>query len=138
MKCTRCSSINISVAEDARRTRRVATCHDCGHRVARSIVNTHPNSRFTRLRDERVKRNITQAQLADAAGFTKGYISLLESGQRDLSEELADLLLDTITFITQAREEQREAVEAAVNEAMQHPRMVALRRQHGLATEGHR
>jgi transcriptional regulator with XRE-family HTH domain len=38
-----------------------------------------------KIRDIRVEKKITQAELADMCGFEKGSMSRIESGQRNLS-----------------------------------------------------
>jgi len=41
-----------------------------------------PPNALPRLREERLQRGLTQAELAEAAGVGTPYISMIESGQR--------------------------------------------------------
>lgn len=50
------------------------------------MQNEPLNSRLRRLR---TTRDYTQQELADAIGKSKGLISLLESGEREFSEDIA-------------------------------------------------
>lgn len=45
------------------------------------------NTMKYRIKEHRRARRLTQAQLAEMAGLSSGYISLLESGERDASAE---------------------------------------------------
>jgi transcriptional regulator with XRE-family HTH domain len=48
------------------------------------------------LREKRMKAGMTQAQLAQASGYTAVYISALETGRTGIGEKAARLLLSCL------------------------------------------
>lgn len=50
------------------------------------------------IRSERMKRGITQAELAKKSGFTREAVSYWENGHKSISLENADKLADTLSI----------------------------------------
>lgn len=50
------------------------------------------------IRSERIKRGITQAELAKKSGFTREAVSYWENGHKSISLENADKLADTLSI----------------------------------------
>lgn len=101
-----------------------------GAPVNSNTEETH--EKFTSVRERREALGVTQQQLADLLGCAKSYISMLESGDRELRPELHRRIADAFEHVERERDARRPAVEAAVTAAFAHPEMVALRRRNGL------
>ncbi len=97
-------------------------------------ANRKTEALFTRVRRRREELGLTVSGLAELLGWSKGYVSMLERGERELHPDLYAEMTEAMNGLERERRERAPAVRAAVNAIMNKPHLVALRRASGLST----
>lgn len=84
----------------------------------------------TELQQLRVSMGIRQDELATQAGMSKAYLSLMESGQRRISDEWAERLRAAAGVVQDRQSRRRRMATAAVQAVMDKPELVAARQKY--------
>lgn len=81
------------------------------------------------LRQRRLAAGVSQGRLAELAEIPQPHISAMENGQRVIGDETGPRLERALQTVEREAEERRESMRRAVGRAMEHPHLVAMRKQ---------